>query len=95
MITQGTGDLSRGIWANGFNTDFKYFSVEVFLPDFSSPYLSQWDLSHIGIHGEYAPWWNVETDTCSWQPKKLIHTNTFWVLSPGVIRQGFTDSIVA
>jgi hypothetical protein len=27
MITQGTDGLSRGIWANGFNTDFKSFAV--------------------------------------------------------------------
>jgi hypothetical protein len=44
MITQGTDGLSRGIWANGsntdFNTDFKYFAVEVFLPAFPSPSLT-------------------------------------------------------
>jgi hypothetical protein len=27
MITQGTDGLSRGIWTNGFNTDFKSFAV--------------------------------------------------------------------
>jgi hypothetical protein len=32
MITQGTDGLSRVIWENGFNTDFNYFAVEVFLP---------------------------------------------------------------
>jgi hypothetical protein len=32
MITQGTDGLSRGIWANCSNTDFKSFAVEVFLP---------------------------------------------------------------
>jgi hypothetical protein len=70
MITQSTYGLSRGIWENVFNTDFKYFSVEVFLPALPSPSLTQWALSHLGIHEEYAPWWNVETDTCSWEPKK-------------------------
>jgi hypothetical protein len=69
MISQGTDGLSRGIWVNGSNTDFKYFAVEVFLPDFPSPSLTQWALSHIVIHEEYAPWWNVETETSSWEPK--------------------------
>jgi hypothetical protein len=32
MITQDTYVLSRGIWVNGLNTDFKYLVVEVFLP---------------------------------------------------------------
>jgi hypothetical protein len=50
MITQGTDGLSRGIWANGFNTDFKFFSVEVFLPDLLSLYLIKWALIHIEIH---------------------------------------------
>jgi hypothetical protein len=77
MITQGTDCLSRGIRANGFNTDFKSFAVEVFLPALSSPYLTQWALSHIGIHEEYVPWWNVETDTSSWEPKKMMHTKFF------------------
>jgi hypothetical protein len=31
MITQGADSLSRGIWENGFNTNFKSFAVEVFL----------------------------------------------------------------
>jgi hypothetical protein len=49
MITQGTDGLSRRLWSNGFNTDFKYFLVEVLLP--ALPYLSltQWALSHIEI----------------------------------------------
>jgi hypothetical protein len=68
--------------------------VEVFLPDLSSPSLTQWALSHIGIHAEYAPWWNVETDTSFWEPKKMMHANTFWVLSPGVSRQNVTSAIM-
>jgi hypothetical protein len=95
MITQGTDGLSRGIWANSFNTDFKYFAVEVFLPAFPSPSLTQWALSHIGSHEEYAPWCNVETDTCSWETKKVMHTHTVWFISPGVAKQGFTAAIVA
>jgi hypothetical protein len=55
MITQGTDGLSRGIWENGFNNDFKSFAVEVFLPDLPSLSLTQWALSHIGIREEYAP----------------------------------------
>jgi hypothetical protein len=39
MIAQGTNGLSREIWANGFNTDFESFEVEVFLPDLLSLYL--------------------------------------------------------
>jgi hypothetical protein len=50
MITQGTDGLSRGVWENGFNTYFKSFAVEVFLPDLQSPSLTQWALSHIEIH---------------------------------------------
>jgi hypothetical protein len=95
MITQGTDGLSRGVWVNGFNTDFKSFAVEVFLPALPSLSLTKWALSHIGIHEEYAPWWNVETDTSSWEPQNLMHINTFWVLSPGVARQGFTAAIMA
>jgi hypothetical protein len=38
MITQWINGLSRGIWANVFNTDFKSFVVEVFLQAFH-PYL--------------------------------------------------------
>jgi hypothetical protein len=95
MITQGTDGLSRGIWANGFNTDFKSFAVEVLIPDLMSLSLKKWALSHVEIHEEYAPLWNVETDTSLWEKKKLMHTNTFWVLSPGVSRQGFNAAIVA
>jgi hypothetical protein len=65
MITQGTDGLSRGVWVNGFNTDFKSFAVEVFLPALQSLSLTQWALSHIGIQTEHAAWWNVETDTSS------------------------------
>jgi hypothetical protein len=86
MITQGTDGLSRGIWANGFNTYFKSFTVDVFLPALSSLSLTKWALGYIKIHEEYAPWWNVVTDNSLWEPKKLMHTNTFWVLSPGVAR---------
>jgi hypothetical protein len=57
--------------------------------------LTKWALSYIEIHEEYAPWWNVETDTSLWDPHKKMPTNTFWVLSPGVSRQVFTDAIVA
>jgi hypothetical protein len=80
IITQGNDSLSRGVWANGFNTDFNYFAVEVFLPDFPSLYLTQWALSHIGIQEGHAAWWNVETDTRSWTPQNLMHAHTFWVL---------------
>jgi hypothetical protein len=69
--------------------------VEIFLPALTSLYLTKWALGHIGLHEEYAPWWNVETDTSSWEPQNLMHTNTFWVLSPGVARQGFTAAIMA
>jgi hypothetical protein len=86
--------LSRGIWANGFNTDFKYFAVEVFLPDLTSISLTHWDLRRIGIQAEHVAWWNVETGTSSWAPTKLMHTHTFWILSPGVSRQGFTAAIM-
>jgi hypothetical protein len=95
MITQGTNGLIRGIWTNSFNTDFNYFAVEVFLPALPSLSMTQWALSHIEIHEECAPWWNVETDTSSWKTKNLMHTNTFWILSPGVARQGFTATIMA
>jgi hypothetical protein len=95
MITQVTVGLSRGIWENGFNTDLKYFAVEVFLPALSSLYLTDWALSHIGIQAEHAAWWNVETDTISWAPLKNMHAHTFWILSHGVARQGFTAAIMA
>jgi hypothetical protein len=95
MMTQGTNGLSRGVWENGFNTDFKSFAVEFFLPDLPSLSLTQWAISHIGIQTEHAAWWNVETDTSSWAPQKLMHAHTFWVLSPGVARQGFTAAIMA
>jgi hypothetical protein len=95
MITQGTDGLSRGIWANGFNTDFKSFAVEVFLPALPSLSLTKWALRHIEILEEHAPWWNVETDTSLWAPQNLMHTNTFLVFSPGVARQGFTAAIMA
>jgi hypothetical protein len=94
MITQGTDGLSRVIWSNGFNTYFKYFAVEVFLPALLSLSLSKWALSHIEIHEESAPWWNVETNTSSWEPKTMMHINTLWVLSPGISRQCFTASIM-
>jgi hypothetical protein len=92
MITQGTDGLSRGIWANGFNTDFKSFAVELYLPSLS---LNHWALSHIGIQAEHAAWWNVDTDTISWAPQKMMHAHTFWILSPGVSRQGFIAAIIA
>jgi hypothetical protein len=47
MITQDTAGLSRGIWANGLNTDFKSFTVEVFLPALLYVSLTKWALSHI------------------------------------------------
>jgi hypothetical protein len=95
MIIQGTDGLSRGIWENDLDTDFKSFAVEVFLPALPSLSLTKWALIHIEIHEEYAPWWNVETDTNFWEPKRLMDTNTFWVLSPGVSRKGFTAAIMA
>jgi hypothetical protein len=95
MITQGTNGLIRGIWANGFNTYFKFSAVEVFLPDLPALSLIQWVPIHIGLHEEYAPWWNIETYTSSWEPKNLMHTNTFWVISPGVARKYFTAAIMA
>jgi hypothetical protein len=95
MITQGTDGLSRGLCANGFNTDFKYFAVEVFLPDLPSLSLTDWALSNIGIQHEHYTWWKVETDTSLWAPQNAIHANNFWVLSPGVTRQGFTAAITA
>jgi hypothetical protein len=95
MLTQGTYGLSRGGWVNGFNTDFKSFTVEVLLPVLPSLSLTKWAISHIGIHEEYAPWWNVETDTRSWEPHDMMHRNTLWVLSPGDAGQGFTLAIMA
>jgi hypothetical protein len=77
MITQGADGLSRGIWANGFNTDFKYFAVYFFLSDLPSISLTHWDISHIGIQAEHAAWWNVETDIRYWAPQKLMHAHTF------------------
>jgi hypothetical protein len=95
MITHCTDGLSRGIWANGLNTDLKSFTVEVFIPAFTPLSLTKWSLNRIGVYGYYAPLWNVETDTSSWEPHHLMHTNTLWVFSPGVARQGFTAAIVA
>jgi hypothetical protein len=93
MITQGIDGLSRGVWANGLNTDFMSFTVQVFLPALLSLSLTKWALSHIGMYEEYAPWWNVETDTSSREPHNA--NNTLSVLSPGVTIQGFTAAIVA
>jgi hypothetical protein len=95
IITQGTNGLSRGIWANGINTEFKSFTADVFLPALPSISLTKWYLIHIGIYEDYTPWWNVKTDTSSWEPHNLMHNNTFWVLSPGVTIQGFTAAIMA
>jgi hypothetical protein len=95
MNNQGTYGLSRGIWANSFNTDFKSFAVEVFLPALPSLSLTKWALIHIKLHEDYAPWWNIKTDTISWEPQNLMHTNTLWVFSPCIARQGFTASIMA
>jgi hypothetical protein len=95
MSTQGTEVLSREIWANGFNTYFKSFAVEVFVPALPSLSLTKWALSHIEIHEEYAPWWNVETDTSLWEPRNLMHTNLLCVHSHGVSRKGFTCAIMA
>jgi hypothetical protein len=33
--------------------------------------------------------------TSSWEPHNLMHNNTLWALSPGVVRQGFTAAIMA
>jgi hypothetical protein len=55
MFIQGTDGLSRGVWENGFNTDFKSFAVEVFLPALSSLFMTKWALSHIEILEEHAP----------------------------------------
>jgi hypothetical protein len=82
MITQGGDGLSRGIWDNGFNTDFESFAVEVFLPALPSISLTHWALSHIGIQAEHAAWWNVATDTSSWEPQNLMHAHTFWTPPP-------------
>jgi hypothetical protein len=95
MITQGADGLSRGIWDNCLNTDFKYFAVEVFLPAFSSLSLTKFALGHIGIYENYSPLWSVDTDTSSWEPHNLMHKNTFWVISPGVASQDFTAAIMA
>jgi hypothetical protein len=95
MITQGTDGLSREIRENCFNTDFKSFTVEVLLPAFPYLSLTKWALIHIGIYEGYTPWWNMETDTSSWEPQNLMHSSTFWVLSPGVSRQRFTAAIMA
>jgi hypothetical protein len=94
MITQDTDGMSRDIWANGLNADLKSFTLEVFVPALPSVSLTNWALSHIGILEEYAPFWNVETDTNSWEPQNLIHNNNLWVLLPGVFRQGFTVAIM-
>jgi hypothetical protein len=94
-ITQKADGLSRGIWANGFNTYFKSFAVEVFLPALPSLSLTEWAVSHIDILEEHAPWWNVDSDTSLWAPKNMMHTNTFWVLYPGVARNGLTAAIMA
>jgi hypothetical protein len=90
MITQGTDGFSRGVWQNGFNTDFNSFAVEVFLAALPSLSLTQWALGHIGIQTEHYAGWNNDTGTSSWAPQNLMHDHTFWVLSPGVARQGFT-----
>jgi hypothetical protein len=95
MITQGADGLSRGVWENGFNTDFKSFAVEVFLPALSSLSLTKWSLGHIGIYEDYTPWWNVETYTSSWEPRNLMYINTVWVLSPGFATKGFTAATMA
>jgi hypothetical protein len=55
MITHGIDGLSKGIWANGFKTDFESFAVYVFLPDLSSLSLTKWALDHADIHEEHAP----------------------------------------
>jgi hypothetical protein len=78
-----------------FNTYLNSFAVEAFLPALPSLYLTKWALSHIEILEEHAPWWNVETDTSLWEPQNVMHTNTFWVLSPGVSRKGFAAAIMA
>jgi hypothetical protein len=56
---------------------------------------TKWALSHNGIYKDYAPLWNVEMGTSSWEPHNVMHTNILWVLSPGVIRQGVTAAIMA
>jgi hypothetical protein len=75
MITQGTDGLIRGIWDNGLNTDLKSFALQVFLPALPSLSLTKSSLSHIWIYEDYAPLWNVETDTSSWEPHNLMHNN--------------------
>jgi hypothetical protein len=74
IIAQGTDSLRRGIWANGLNTDFKSFAIEVLLPTLPYVSLTKWVISHIGILEGYAPFWNVEMDTSSWEPHNLMHT---------------------
>jgi hypothetical protein len=49
MIAPGTGGLSRVIWINGLNTDFKSFTVEVLLPALPYVSLTKCALNHIGI----------------------------------------------
>jgi hypothetical protein len=90
----GTDVLSKGTWANGVNTYFKVFAVEVFHPALPSIYLTHWDLSHIGIQAQHAAWWNVETDTSSRAPQNLMHAHTFWILSLGVAIKGLTAAIM-
>jgi hypothetical protein len=51
MITQGTDGLSRGIWENGLNMDFKSFAVEYFFPALPSLSLTKWSLDNIGSPG--------------------------------------------
>jgi hypothetical protein len=68
--------------------------VEIFIPDLPSFSLTKWALSHIGIYEDYAPLWNVEKDTSSWDPHNLMHKNNLWVISPGVAIQGSTAAIM-
>jgi hypothetical protein len=65
MITQGTDDLSRGVWSNDLNTDCKSFAVEIFLPALSSLSLAKWALNNIGMPEQYSTVWNIETYTTS------------------------------
>jgi hypothetical protein len=78
-----------------FQHTFQIFYSIGLPPSFAVPFAEKWALSHIEIHEEYSPWWNVETATSLWEPNNLMHTNTFLVLSPGVARQGFTAAIMA
>jgi hypothetical protein len=84
MITHDTDGLSSGVWENGFNTDFKSFAVEVFLPALPSLSLTEWALSHIGIQKEHAAWWNVDTDTSLWEPHKIDAHQHFLVPLPWI-----------